>query len=64
MCREVIRAEYPECFVSISSDVIREYREYERTLTTCLNTGLMPLLSSYTNRLEERLSGAALEAGL
>ena len=62
--REVILAEYPECFVSISSEVIREYREYERTLSTCLNTGLMPLLSSYTNRLEERLSGAALEAGL
>ena len=41
--RELIKSEHPECFVSVSSDVIREYREYERTLGTCLNTGLMPL---------------------
>lgn len=50
--RDIIHEEYPECFVSISADVIREYREYERTLTTCLNTGVMPLLSTYLDRLE------------
>ena len=53
--RELVLEEYPECFVSISSDVIREYREYERTLTTCLNSGLMPRLSSYVERLEGAL---------
>ena len=37
--RELILEEHPDCFVSLSSDVIREYREYERTLSTCLNTG-------------------------
>ena len=50
--RELVLEEHPDCFVSISSDVIREYREYERTLTTCLNSGLMPRLSSYVGRLE------------
>ena len=53
--REVVLEEHPECFVSISSDVIREYREYERTLTTCLNSGLMPGLSSYVERLDGAL---------
>lgn len=62
--REIIQEEYPECFVSISADVIREYREYERTLTTCLNTGLMPLLSTYLDRLGDRAQGAGIEAPL
>ena len=54
--RELVLEEHPDCFVSISSDVIREYREYERTLTTCLNSGLMPRLSSYIGRLESALT--------
>jgi N-methylhydantoinase A len=62
--RDIIQEEYPECFVSISADVIREYREYERTLTTCLNTGLMPLLSTYLNRLGDRSQDAGIEAPL
>ena len=62
--REVILEEYPECFVSISSDVIREYREYERTLSTCLNTGLMPLVTTYIENLDARLQQAAIDAQL
>ncbi|MEA2269543.1 MAG: N-methylhydantoinase, partial [Solirubrobacteraceae bacterium] len=62
--RELILEEHPECFVSISSDVIREYREYERTLSTCLNTGLMPLVSRYVAGLEGRLNDDGIDARL
>jgi len=62
--RELIKEEHPDCFVSISSDVIREYREYERTLSTCLNTGLMPLVSTYVQALEGRLASDGVEARL
>jgi N-methylhydantoinase A len=62
--RELVLEEHPECFVSISSDVIREYREYERTLSTCLNTGLMPLVSKYVAGLEGRLADDGVEARL
>ena len=62
--RELIDEEYPECFISISSDVISEYREFERTLTTCLNTGLMPLVSSYVMRLQEELSNIGVGSKL
>ncbi|MGR8948858.1 MAG: hydantoinase/oxoprolinase family protein [Gammaproteobacteria bacterium] len=62
--RELILEEYPDCFVSISSDVIREYREYERTLSTCLNTGLMPLVTTYIENLDARLSQAGIDAQL
>lgn len=53
--RRIIREMYPDCFISISSDILREYREYERTNTTCLNTALMPLLSAYHTRIEQHL---------
>lgn len=62
--RELILAEHPDCFVSISSDVIREYREYERTLSTCLNTGLMPLVTRYLDNLQSRLETAGIAAKL
>ncbi len=62
--RELILEVHPTCFVSVSSDVIREYREYERTLSTCLNTGLMPLVTSYLGSLQERLNKAAIDARL
>ncbi|RFU64634.1 hydantoinase/oxoprolinase family protein [Peribacillus saganii] len=53
--REIVKEEHPTCYVSISTDVIREYREYERTVSTCLNTGLMPSLSSYVEKLTDQL---------
>ena len=53
--RRIIHEIYPDCFISISSDILREYREYERTNTTCLNTALMPLLSAYHTRIEQHL---------
>jgi N-methylhydantoinase A len=54
--RDFIKEVYPECFISISSDILREYREYERTNTTCLNTALMPLLSDYHQKLSAELA--------
>lgn len=56
LCRDAILEVHPDCYVSLSSDVIREYREYERTQGTCLNTGLMPLMSSYIRQIEHRLT--------
>ncbi len=60
--RELIRDVYPECFISISSDILREYREYERTNTTCLNTALMPLLSDYHAKLARHLQARQIKA--
>lgn len=60
--RELIKEIYPACFISISSDILREYREYERTNTTCLNTALMPLLSNYHEKLEQHLRSQKITA--
>src|SRR5262245_55401034 len=41
--------------ISLSSRILPEYREYERTSTTVINAYLAPLMSRYLMRLGERL---------
>jgi len=41
--------------ITISSDVLPTFREYERSMTVLLNAYVMPLVSSYVGRLEDRL---------
>ena len=42
-------------FVSRSSKVLNEYREYERGMATCLNSYVGPLMKSYLSRLANAL---------
>jgi N-methylhydantoinase A len=46
--------------VSLSSRVLAEYREYERTSTTVINAYLAPLMGSYLNRLRGQLGKTRL----
>jgi N-methylhydantoinase A len=46
--------------VSISSRILPEYREYERTSTTVINAYLAPLMGRYLDRLRQRLAGSTL----
>ena len=41
----------PDCFVSLSSAIYPQYREYERTSTTAVNGYLGPRVSRYIDRL-------------
>jgi N-methylhydantoinase A len=45
--REVALDLYPHMAVSISSDMAKEYGEYERALTTVINTSVRPRLITY-----------------
>ena len=47
----------PTPFLSVSSRVLPQYREYERTSTVAVNAYVGPLMSSYLGRLEEALGG-------
>lgn len=51
LCEEII----PDIPVSLSSDISREYREYERASTTVMNAYLRPVVGGYLARLEHRL---------
>ena len=62
--RDLILEEHPEALVSISSDVLPLVREYERSMTTVLNVYVMPAVSRYVGRLEERLAEEKVTATL
>ncbi|MFC7594428.1 hydantoinase/oxoprolinase family protein [Terrabacter sp. GCM10028922] len=53
--REVLRREHPEAVVSISSEVLREYREYERSMTTLVDAAVKPNVSRYVANIHQRL---------
>ena len=55
--REVLRREHPEAVVSISSQVLREYREYERAMTTLVDAAVKPNVSRYVGGVHARLDG-------
>jgi N-methylhydantoinase A len=59
--RELILEEYPECFVSISSEILPQVREYERTSTTAVNAYVGPVLGRYLTNLQDKLSAAGLK---
>ncbi|MGQ0562594.1 MAG: hydantoinase/oxoprolinase family protein [Gemmatimonadota bacterium] len=44
--------------LSVSSEILPEYREYERTSTTVVNAYVAPLMDRYLARLEAALGGA------
>lgn len=54
--RRLIEELWPEVYVTLSHEIMREYREYERTSTTVLNAYVGPVVSRYLNSLTERLA--------
>ena len=53
--REIIHELYRGFPVTISSDVLPEFREYERTLTACLNSYVRPRVEAYVSSLDGSL---------
>ena len=43
--RDVLAREHPDAVVSISSEVLREYREYERSVTTLVDAAVKPRIA-------------------
>src|SRR5881397_2733291 len=61
---EIVREEFPEAFLSVSSEVLPQYREYERFSTVCLNAYVGPKVSRYVGRLERALEEMDVRTGL
>ena len=53
--REVLEVEHPDAVVSISSEVLREYREYERSITTLVDAAVKPRVARYIANIKSRL---------
>lgn len=59
---EALGTAAPEVYVSLSSEVRPEFREYERLSTTVLNAYLQPVMARYLDHLERELEGTAPRA--
>jgi N-methylhydantoinase A len=62
--RDIVRAEHPAAMISLSSEVLPVFREYERSMATILNVYVMPRIASYVAKLEERLGTHGIAAPL
>jgi N-methylhydantoinase A len=52
-----LRRAFPDTYISLSHEILRQYREYERTSTTVVNSYIGPRVSTYLRALEKRLTG-------
>ena len=59
---EAIRVAMPKAYVTLSSDVLPQIKEYDRLCTTVVNAYVGPALERYLLRLEARLRTAGLRA--
>jgi N-methylhydantoinase A len=61
--REILATEHPEAAVSLSSEVLREYREYERAMTTLVDAAVKPRVGRYIATIARRLGELARSSG-
>jgi len=61
---EIIREEYPEVYLTLSSEINPEFREYFRASTTVINAALMPIIASYVDNLQKEIAARGFKSGL
>jgi N-methylhydantoinase A len=52
---EIIREECSEAYVSLSHQILQQFYEYERTVSTVINASIQPVVEKYLDRLREEL---------
>ncbi len=60
----ILEEQLPGMSISLSSEILREQREYERSATTVVNAYVRPLMGSYLDRIRTGLDGIGLEGPL
>lgn len=60
----ILREEHPGALVSLSSEVLPQFREFERTMATALNAAVMPPVSRYVGMLRAALDAEGMRAPL
>jgi N-methylhydantoinase A len=61
---DILRRKAPELPLSVSSEVLPEIKEYERTSTTVINAYIMPIVARYLRNLRLELDRAGVPAQL
>lgn len=62
--RDIVAARFPQIPVSLSSDILPEFREYDRAITTVMNDYVRPIMKRYLSRIEDRLASDGVTARL
>jgi N-methylhydantoinase A/oxoprolinase/acetone carboxylase beta subunit len=62
--RQIISAEYPQCFVTTSAAVSPQFREFERFTTAAMNAFIGPKVRDYVSQLAGALGAAGFNADL
>ena len=61
---EILRAELPGIPISLSSEILREQQEYERTATTVVNAYVRPLMAGYVEDIQRGVTEIGATAPL
>jgi N-methylhydantoinase A len=61
---QLLRAAYPGLFITLSHEILREFREYERTSTTVLNAYVGPPVQRYLQNLRAYLQAQGLRGNI
>ncbi len=62
--RKILQERVPGLSVSLSHEIAREWREYERTSSTVLNAYIAPIIERYLGRLESQVGDRGLRTML
>src|SRR6266516_3594165 len=54
---KLLRSHFPDVYLTLSSELLPQFREYERTSTISVNAYVQPLMARYLNNLHERIDG-------
>jgi N-methylhydantoinase A len=60
--REMVKEDMPEVYISVSHEVLPEFREYERLSTATLNAFLMPVMHRYLQNFQREVKGRGIHA--
>ena len=61
---DTIRRELPDVPVSLSHEILPEFKEYERMSTTTINAYVAPVMERYLRRLEQSIADVGLKSDL
>ena len=61
---EIVAERHPDILVSLSSEILPEFREYDRAITTVMNDYVRPIMTRYLSRIEARLKQEGVTARL
>jgi N-methylhydantoinase A len=58
--RALVQSLWPEVYLCASSEVLGEFREFERFSTAAVNASLMPIMDAYMQRFEAGVAGLGI----